>query len=300
MKNVLGISLIVVGGGSIAYILSLKDKAIGFVGNESTKCDNLSYEKEKTYGDWQEFNLKNQQPTIEQSRLMANGDKKELAYWKNIDKQREDLSNKYGVANSNWNNSDCTKVQVGSDVSDCNRLKENITTLKDKILELEKDPQKNIKNSAVAGDLATYKMQLSENESSYKKNNCLLNTKSDVSVSDTSFEKCRNIDVGINQVLNEIDILLKKDLTTSGMNQNERVQLGKWQIDLTKRQNEFITNNCRNKIETKRLTNNSVISTKMAEQMEQEVLDKNNNEKNVYIGVGALVLLAGFYIVLKK
>ena len=34
MKNILGISLVVVGGGGIAYILSLKDKKIGFVDNE--------------------------------------------------------------------------------------------------------------------------------------------------------------------------------------------------------------------------------------------------------------------------
>ncbi|MEI7510238.1 MAG: hypothetical protein WCJ62_12325, partial [Flavobacterium sp.] len=237
MKNVLGISLIVVGGGSIAYILSLKDKAIGFVDNESTKCDNLSYEKEKTYGDWQEFNLKNQQPTIEQARLMANGDKKELAYWKNIDKQREDLSNKYGVANSNWNNSDCTKVQVGSDVSDCNRLKENIATMKENIIRLENAPRRNDPMSGVETDLTNQKRLLSENENAYKKNNCLLNTKTDANISDVAFEKCRNIDVSINETLKEIDTLLKKDLTTSGLTPNERINLSNWQINLTQRQN---------------------------------------------------------------
>lgn len=300
MKNILGISLVVVGGGGIAYILSLKDKKIGFVDNESTKCDRLSYEKEKTFGDLQEFNLKNTSPTTEQQRKIASGDKKEISYWQGIDKQRNQLMNTYNLANSEWEKSSCVGSEKNQDTTDCNRLKENIDTYKEKISSLEKDPDKNRENSATAGDLIYYKGLLDTDQKTYNTKNCVLNIKSDIKVSNASFQECAGLDNGIREFKQKILDLRKKALTTSGLTKNEDILVVRLESDLNQRENEFTNKNCRDKIETIRLTDTAVVSTKLAEEMERQVLGRNQKEKYVYIGVGGLVLLTGLFIVLKK
>jgi hypothetical protein len=297
MKKLLGISLIAVGGGGIAYILSIKDKdkGIAFVDNESTKCDSLAYEKEKAWGDSQEFNIKNplgQTPEKIKSQPVT--------YWQNITKQRGDLDKKYNTAILNWNNSDCEKSQIISDASDCNLIKANIATLKDKIAVLETNPLAYKLGSATAGTIAEYKKQLSNNQNSYNNNNCLLDTKVDSNVSSPTFVKCTSIDKGIKETSNEIDKLLKKFKPESGLTKNEGILLEGWKKGLTNRENEFVTNNCRDVIENKRLTNTAVVLTKTAEKMEQQVFSKNNNQTNIYIGLGGVVILIGLYIVLKK
>jgi hypothetical protein len=300
MKNILGLSLIVVGGGTIAYILSLKDKKIGFAENESTKCDRLAYEKEKTFGDLQEFNLKNPSATTEQLRKIASGDKKETSYWQGIDKKRINLSDAYSRANSEWEKSSCVGSQKTEDVVDCNRLKENIDTYKEKIAVLEKNPEKNRENSAIAGDLRYYKGLLDTDQKKYNTKNCALNTKSDVKVSNASFQECTGLDNGIRDYKQMILDLNKKALTTSGLTSNEGILLQRYKATLNERENEFTNKNCRDKIETIRLTDTAVVSTKLAEEMENQVLSRNQKEKYVYIGVGGLVLLTGLFIVLKK
>lgn len=300
MKNILGLSLVVVGGGTIAYILSLKDKKIGFAENESTKCDRLAYEKEKTFGDLQEFNLKNPSATIEQQRKIASGDKKEISYWQGIDKQRINLSDAYSRANSEWEKSSCVGSEKNQDTTDCNRLKENIDTYKETIASLEKNPDKNRENSATAGDLRYYKGLLDTDQKTYNTKNCALNTKSDVKVSNASFQECAGLDNGIREFKQNILDLRKKALTISGLTKNEEGLLVRLQSDLNERENKFTNKNCRDKIETIRLTDTAVVSTKLAEIMEQQVLSKNQKEKYVYLGVGGLVLLTGLFIVLKK
>jgi hypothetical protein len=300
MKNILGISLVVVGGGGIAYILSLKDKKIGFIDNESTKCDRLSYEKEKTFGDLQEFNLKNTSPTTEQQRKIASGDKKEISYWQGIDKQRNQLMFAYNLSNSEWEKSSCVSSQKTEDVVDCNRLKENIIINKDILANLEKDPEKNRENSATAGNIRYYKDLLETDQKAYDKNNCKLNTKSDLSVSEASFELCKNIDASLRITKDEILKLQKKALTTSGLTKVDEFWLDVKKKAVNTYENQFADRNCRDKIETRRLTATAVVSTKLAEEMERQVLGRNENEKKVYIGVGALVLLTGLFIVLKK
>ena len=53
-------------------------------------------------------------------------------------------------------------------------------------------------------------------------------------------------------------------------------------------------------IESDKLKSNAITITDLASQQEKNVLKKNITEQYVYIGIGALVLLTGFYIVLKK
>jgi hypothetical protein len=294
MKKIFGLSLIIVGGGSIAYVLSLKDKRVAFVDNKSTKCDNLQYEAKVAFGNHQEFNKKN--PSPDAFDLQS----KPISYWQNIDNQRIELSRLSQLAQANFNNSDCVKSEKINDSQDCNRLKENIDTYKERISFLKKDPEINRAMSSVLGDYNYYNDKLIIAQKSYDQNNCLLNTKSDVSVSKASLDECVNMDTSINQFKSQILDFRKKALTTSGLTPNENVLLGRIQAEVNIRQNDFANKNCRNKIETSRLTDTAIVSTKLAEKMEQQVLSTNEKEKYVYLGVGAVVLLTGLLIVLKK
>jgi len=62
----------------------------------------------------------------------------------------------------------------------------------------------------------------------------------------------------------------------------------------------FTRNSCSQKIEKSRQIESSLLLTKGAIESEESVLTKNNVEQKIYIGVGALVLLVGLYIIVKK
>ena len=62
----------------------------------------------------------------------------------------------------------------------------------------------------------------------------------------------------------------------------------------------FYVNNCSQKIEKVREIESALLLTKEAIKSEESVLPKNNNEQKIYIGAGALLLLVGLYIIVKK
>jgi hypothetical protein len=62
----------------------------------------------------------------------------------------------------------------------------------------------------------------------------------------------------------------------------------------------FASNSCSDKIETLRQKETAVLITKTSIEQEKKVLGSSKKEENIYIGVGALVLLVGLFIVLKK
>lgn len=61
----------------------------------------------------------------------------------------------------------------------------------------------------------------------------------------------------------------------------------------------FSTQGCRDIIENIRLTTGAVEETKFAIRAEQQILPANQKDQNLYIGLGAVVMLIGLYIVLK-
>ena len=63
---------------------------------------------------------------------------------------------------------------------------------------------------------------------------------------------------------------------------------------------QFAKNQCSDKIEKSRQIESSILLTQQAIKSEQAVLPKNNTEQNIYIGAGALILLVGLYIIVKK
>jgi len=62
----------------------------------------------------------------------------------------------------------------------------------------------------------------------------------------------------------------------------------------------FASNSCTDKIETLRQKETGVLITKTSIDQEKKVLGSSKKEENIYIGIGALTLLVGLIIVIKK
>jgi hypothetical protein len=65
-------------------------------------------------------------------------------------------------------------------------------------------------------------------------------------------------------------------------------------------ENLFTKNNCRYVFENIRLKSASLAETKYAIQSEKQVLGESNKNQNLYISIGAIVMLVGLYVILKK
>ena len=109
-------------------------------------------------------------------------------------------------------------------------------------------------------------------------------------------ENCYKLDENLKLITDEIALETKKLLT--GNANREYIKA------LQSRKNSYELNftqaDCRNKIEEDRLNESANLLTKTAIGQEKDVVDKSFNLQKVYIGVGALVLIVGLYIVLKK
>lgn len=62
----------------------------------------------------------------------------------------------------------------------------------------------------------------------------------------------------------------------------------------------FVTNDCADKLEKLRQNESAVLITKQSIEQEKAVLKPANTDQRIYIGVGALILLVGLYILVKK
>ena len=96
------------------------------------------------------------------------------------------------------------------------------------------------------------------------------------------------------------DIANRKVRRIKGSTNASDIILQRTQDRLLTEQNDFITKGCKGRLESDKLKSNAITITDLASQQEKNVLKKNITEQYVYIVIGALVLLTGFYIVLKK
>jgi len=62
----------------------------------------------------------------------------------------------------------------------------------------------------------------------------------------------------------------------------------------------FASNDCSDKIEKLRQNESAVLITKQAIEQEMAVLKPANTDQRIYIGVGALILLVGLFIIVRK
>ena len=96
------------------------------------------------------------------------------------------------------------------------------------------------------------------------------------------------------------DITYRQVKRIKGSTEANDIILQRLKDRLLQEQNDFITKGCKGRLESDKLKSNAITITDMASQQEQNVLKKNLNEQYIYIGIGAMVLLSGFYIILKK
>jgi hypothetical protein len=90
---------------------------------------------------------------------------------------------------------------------------------------------------------------------------------------------------------------LAKGVVAGRSNPSDLQQLNK---ELLGQENIFAENDCRNLIEYERLAESGMILTEQSVKSEQNFLKGSNTEQYIYIGAGALVLLVGVYVILKK
>ena len=90
---------------------------------------------------------------------------------------------------------------------------------------------------------------------------------------------------------------LQKQKVSGGVNQsllNETLKL------FYETEEKFLNMKCAKKIEYLRLNETAVLDLEQAIRSEASVLEKNKKEQNIYIALGGIVLLVGFYILIKK
>ena len=90
---------------------------------------------------------------------------------------------------------------------------------------------------------------------------------------------------------------LQKQKVSGGVNQgllNETLKL------FYETEEKFLKMKCAKKIEYLRLNETAVLDLEQAIRSEASVLEKNKKEQNIYIALGGIVLLVGFYILIKK
>ena len=129
--------------------------------------------------------------------------------------------------------------------------------------------------------------------------NCVLAVNFDTDVKYKDFDKCVNFDKSIRESSDEI-AKYRKLILKYPTNSVYATNLAKWEESLRQRELEFTNLNCRDKISQQRLKDVAVISTLASEKMENTILDPNQQEQYIYIGLGAVVLLTGLYIIAKK
>jgi hypothetical protein len=107
---------------------------------------------------------------------------------------------------------------------------------------------------------------------------------------------CIKLDEGIAKIQDEIISENKKILDKGG----SKAYLNALLVVKSTMENRFVDNDCRSKIESKRLVESGKLLTLQAIKQEENVLKKNEKEQYIYIGLGSLVLLVGLYLIIKK
>jgi hypothetical protein len=116
------------------------------------------------------------------------------------------------------------------------------------------------------------------------------------SYTSTEIKDCLTLDKLLKELIVRRSDLLKQKLA-GGVRQS---LLDETQNSLNASEDKFRTMKCREKIEFLRLNETAVLDLEQAIKSEASVLGKNKREQNIYIGLGALVVLTGFYILIKR
>jgi hypothetical protein len=114
---------------------------------------------------------------------------------------------------------------------------------------------------------------------------------------------CQSLDRDLKRLQDAIANAYKMPLSFDQQgNANLYQRAYKEQLELKKKiwESTFSSKGCRDIIENIRLTSVAIKETENAIKSEKEVLTTSDKDQNIYIGIGAVVLLVGLYIVLNK
>lgn len=196
-------------------------------------------------------------------------------------------------------NPDC--INSSENGYDCVSLKDDLVNLKEKIDSLSKLPEANRENSSVKGDIDYYTNLLNQKKELYSKGNCKLQPSYRTGVSYKNVRDCIFLDVKNRELMSEIAFRERKKLELgSAWTNSSEINLQKIKSEYANSQNEFITKGCAERLESQKLKDDSILLTEQAIKSEESVLKKNFTEQYVYIGFASVLLLTGFYVVLKK
>ena len=116
------------------------------------------------------------------------------------------------------------------------------------------------------------------------------------SYTSSEIKECLALDKVYKEYIVRKSDLLKQKLA-GGVNQS---LLNETLKQFYETEEKFLKMKCREKIEYLKLNETAVLDLEQAIKSEASVLGKNKREQNIYIGLGALVVLTGFYILIKK
>lgn len=298
MSKIAGVSLLVLGGIGILYPFVKKGKKLTISDivstNDQVGCDILEFNYQKAQSDFITFNKENQQSSDSyKQKTPAEKAKIETQRQKNVD-ELQLTENKLAKSN-------CGKLE---EKSNCSDIKEEIDALKSDLeiynAEALKDPKEAKRSGGLLkSNIDSTKEKLALKEALFTKLNCVLEVNYSTELKYKDFKKCTDIDTSISSYADEI--LKYRKLVLKYPNDNSyKVNLSRWEESLRQRELEFANINCRDKISQQRLKDTAVISTLASEKIENSILNPNQQEQYIYIGIGAVVLLTGLYIIAKK
>jgi hypothetical protein len=298
MSKIAGVSLLVLGGLGILYPFVKKGKKLTISDivstNEQVGCDILEFNYQKAQSDFITFNKENQQSSASyKQKTPQEKEKLEIQRQKNVD-ELQLTENKLAKSN-------CGKLE---EKSNCSDIKEQIDALKSDLEIYNEQALKDPKEAKRSGgllksNLDNTKEKLAEKEALFTKLNCVLESNFSTELKYKDFKKCTDLDTGINGRADEI-LKYRKLVLQYPTNNSYKVNLAKWEESLRQYELEFANLNCRDKISQQRLKDTAVISTLASEKIENSILNPNQQEQYIYIGIGAVVLLTGLYIIAKK
>jgi hypothetical protein len=112
----------------------------------------------------------------------------------------------------------------------------------------------------------------------------------------TEIKDCLVLDQTLKEYIVRRSDLLKQKVS-GGVNQSLLKETEKLFYET---EEKFAKMKCAKKIEYLRLNETAVLDLEQAIKSEASVIEKNKKEQNIYIAVGGIVLLVGFYILIKK
>ena len=211
-------------------------------------------------------------------------------YQKVVEKNNADLPNLKKLYDScNWQNVDCVS------------LKEDIDDLQSFVNTSKADPDYSRIGSPVRADSMTSERELNIKANIYTRANCSSksNVRTGVNYNDTMH--CIQLDKRLKDAKDDILFREEKKLQLGEQwtNASETI-LKRKKDDVLKMEQDFQNLGCALRLESQKLKDTSIMTVQQSKIAESDILKKNLNEQYAYIGIGALMLLTGMYIVLKK